>query len=236
MLVAGAVAGQLLIGLSAGYIAYMRGIQKADPLLAVNWYVLLPALGLALSRIAVYHRQHKLLGIAMLFLLPSFALVGFIGAYSYPVWHTGPWYSFLSGALTASFYLVGCRIINRRSTLTTRLSRLYSALYPLLCLVFTIAVSLLPLKYESMNVLNYFGEGLLNSRADDNQISGEVDGRLVAAIFDGWEVPAANPNFVKVILEGGQRLHFSRRYWLRGIVLEWFGMGYRLGEPPVSTK
>lgn len=230
--IAGILAAQLMIGLSAGYIGYMRGIQKADALLATNWYVLLPLLGLALLQTAINDKRLRFVNMFMLFVMPSFVLIGFVGAYKYPVWNTGLWYSVLSGALTSLIYVIAHRFMGGCSPLTTKIFSSYRTLYPLCCLGCTITIFLFPLKYQSVNVLSYYGQGLLNDRVDDTQFSARIDGMLKVGYLDGWEVPTFTPDEAQFLYGREGRVDVSRRYWLRGIVLELFGLGYWLGDAP----
>jgi len=117
--VTGIIVSQLCMGFAGGYVAYMRGIQKGDPFVIVGWFVILPPLAILSELNRQTPRQWPSFGTIALFLVsPLFLLLGFSGAYSYPVWNCGWLFALLAGVLSTAMMFAGTivfRNVNRMS-------------------------------------------------------------------------------------------------------------------------
>jgi len=218
---------QFLIGCVAGYIAYMTGIQGSDIFLLLDWFLLLPAAGFALSLRVGRREDDKVYSFVIVCTtLSAFVvLYGFNSTYRYPIWNHGFWYALSAGGVNCLLCIVGRSVGRRCKKIVMRLSSIFLAGYVLLCVSWAGVASCCPIEYKQYNSLSYAGEGILNIATDDNQIVVE-DGKLLkTAFFDGCEVPGLNPAIMRQLYGMGVRPDFSRGYRLRGRLLVFLGLG-----------
>ncbi len=97
-----------------------------------------------------------------------------------------------------------------------------------LCLALAGATLSRSIEYETVSVIRYRGQGLLNHKADDIYFS--VGMRV--GFVDGYEYPMLDPRNVQ---QAGY-YDSTRRYWLRGPLLELLGKGYDIGNPPSPAQ
>lgn len=231
--VASIIVSQLCMGFAGGYVAYMRGIQKGDPFVIVGWFVILPLLAILseLNR-QIPRQQPSFRSIALFLVSPLFLLLGFSGAYSYPVWNCGWLFALLAGVLSTAMMFAVTIVFRNAPHTPVFLTMVSRFLVPACCVVAAIAVVATPLQFENLNVLDYAGQGILNSKSDDNHFKVLSAGVWKTGVFDGYEAPGSDPNVAKQI----GNLDVRRRPWLDGPVLALIGKGYSFGDSRPGTE
>lgn len=213
-------ASLFLMGLAAGCIAYMRGIQKADGVIIAAWFVMAPTLSfLTATGGDPSMPKRKWVQDVLLLGAPFLLLVGFLLTFQYPVWKTGCFYALLSGVLSAVAAKVGVAIPTRLRNALVPIAPRLCVLTFVLSLAATVIIIAWPWQYESINVVRFYGQGILNAKADDRQYVLEERGILIQGVLDSDEAPPNSP----FIREKIGDVAVGRASWHSGLLLDLIG-------------